>query len=77
MIVIYDCLDLLALPEHSTDVGDLIQPVPGVLYEDSKLKKGDPRRYKVNCRSFFWSILYIFISLAWQNIQVFMMKVVH
>ena len=36
------------LPEHSTEVGDLIQPVPGVLYEDSKLKKGDPRRYQVN-----------------------------
>lgn len=39
---------LSVLPEHSTEVGDLIQPVPGVLYEDSKLKKGDPRRYQVN-----------------------------
>ncbi|CAF0994598.1 unnamed protein product [Rotaria sordida] len=36
----------LVLPEHSSDVGDLIQPVPGVLYEDAKLKKGDPRRYQ-------------------------------
>ncbi|CAF2413865.1 unnamed protein product [Rotaria sp. Silwood2] len=36
----------LVLPEHSSDVGDLIQPMPGVLYEDAKLKKGDPRRYK-------------------------------
>ncbi|CAF0848591.1 unnamed protein product [Rotaria sp. Silwood1] len=36
----------LVLSEHSSDVGDLIQPVPGVLYEDGKLKKGDPRRYQ-------------------------------
>ncbi|CAF3267394.1 unnamed protein product [Rotaria socialis] len=36
----------LVLPEQSTDVGDLIQPVPGVLYEDARLKKGDPRRYQ-------------------------------
>ncbi len=42
------CSHLLALPERSTNVGDLIQPMPGVLYEDSKLKKGDPRRYRVN-----------------------------
>jgi len=41
-------LDLSVLPEQSTDVGDLIQPMPGVQYEDSKLKKGDPRRYQVN-----------------------------
>ncbi|CAF1232293.1 unnamed protein product [Rotaria sordida] len=36
----------LVLPEQSTEVGDLIQPVPGVLYEDARLKKGDPRRYQ-------------------------------
>ncbi|CAF2314905.1 unnamed protein product [Rotaria sp. Silwood2] len=36
----------LVLPEQSIDVGDLIQPVPGVLYEDARLKKGDPRRYQ-------------------------------
>jgi hypothetical protein len=47
------------LPEHSTNVGDLIQPVPGVLYEDSKLKKGDTRRYKVYHERFFF--LYSFI----------------
>ena len=41
-------LTFSVLPEHSTEIGDLIQPVPGVLYEDSKLKKGDPRRYQVN-----------------------------
>ena len=38
----------LVLPEQSTDIGDLIQPVPGVFYEDSRLKKGDPRRYQVS-----------------------------
>ena len=51
---------LSVLPEHSTEVGDLIQPVPGVLYEDSKLKKGDPRRYQVNLGDSlccFWSYL--------------------
>ncbi|UJR23318.1 hypothetical protein I4U23_026332 [Adineta vaga] len=36
----------LVLPEQSTEVGDLIHPVPGVLYEDSRLKKGDPKRYQ-------------------------------
>ncbi|UJR25599.1 hypothetical protein I4U23_006943 [Adineta vaga] len=36
----------IILPEQSTEVGDLIQPVPGVLYEDSRLKKGDPRQYQ-------------------------------
>ncbi|CAF0916817.1 unnamed protein product [Adineta ricciae] len=36
----------VVLPEQSTEVGDLIQPVPGVLYEDSRLKKGDPRQYQ-------------------------------
>ncbi|CAF3344293.1 unnamed protein product [Rotaria socialis] len=36
----------LVLPEQSSEVGDLIQPMPGVLYEDSRLKKGDPRRYQ-------------------------------
>lgn len=41
----------LVLPEQSTEVGDLIQPVPGVLYEDSRLKKGDPRRYQVGVPS--------------------------
>ena len=41
-------LSTVVLPEQSTEVGDLIQPVPGVLYEDSRLKKGDPRQYQVN-----------------------------
>lgn len=42
---------LSVLPEQSTEVGDLIQPAPGVFYEDSRLKKGDPRRYQVNITS--------------------------
>jgi len=51
----------VVLPEQSTDVGDLIQPMPGVLYEDHRLKKGDPRRYQVNaCIPFFISF-YLFI----------------
>jgi hypothetical protein len=69
------------LPEHSTNVGDLIQPVPGVLYEDSKLKKGDTRRYKVYHERFFFSLFFhigtISNRMECQNIQIFMMKVVH
>ena len=53
----------LVLPEHSTEVGDLIQPVPGVLYEDSKLKKGDPRRYQVNFRLVTIDVLRTFASV--------------
>ncbi len=56
-------LDLPVLPEQSTDVGDLIQPMQGVLYEDSKLKKGDPRRYQVNYSKFFFYLLYIYIYI--------------
>ncbi|CAF1310301.1 unnamed protein product [Adineta steineri] len=36
----------IVMPEQSTEVADLIHPVPGVLYHDSKLKKGDPKRYQ-------------------------------
>ncbi|CAF0866259.1 unnamed protein product [Didymodactylos carnosus] len=43
----------LVVPEQSTDVGDLIQPVPGVLYEDRRLKKGDPRRYQTGLSKYF------------------------
>jgi hypothetical protein len=72
--------NLLALPEQSTAVGDLIQPVPGVLYEDSKSKKGDPRRYKVNYFDYyyFFIILYVMlIRMECPNMPVFMMTVVH
>ena len=51
---IFSFLFMLVLPEQSTDVGDLIQPVPGVLYEDTRLKKGDPRRYQVIKFLFFF-----------------------
>ncbi|CAF4331279.1 unnamed protein product, partial [Didymodactylos carnosus] len=43
----------LVVPEQSVDVGDLIQPVPGVLYEDRRLKKGDPRRYQAGLSKYF------------------------
>lgn len=78
LIYILYSLSLLAIPERSTNVGDLIQPMPGVLYEDSKMKKGDPRRYKVN--SFLYVFIlykYIFNRMVYQNMQVFMMKIVH
>jgi len=70
----------VVLPEQSTDVGDLIQPMPGVLYEDHRLKKGDPRRYQVNASFFFSSIsiyTFFFDRLACQNTQISMMKLVH
>jgi hypothetical protein len=67
----------VALPEQSTDVGDLIQPAPGVLYEDSKVKKGDPRRYKVSCQLVLSMNVSIFNRTACQNIRISMMKVAH
>ncbi|CAF1551381.1 unnamed protein product [Adineta steineri] len=42
----------IVLPEQSTEVGDLIQPVAGVLYEDSRLKKGDPGQYQSGTAKF-------------------------
>ncbi len=71
---------LVVLPEHSTEVGDLIQPAPGVFYEDTRLKKGDLRRYQVNF-SFFSSILILFYSsfdrMAYHNTRISTMKVAH
>ncbi len=55
------------LPEQSTEVGDLIHPVPGVLYEDARLKKGDPGQYQVSSLFFLLHIpiLFIHFSLEW------------
>lgn len=71
----------LVLPDQSTEVGDLIQPVPGVLYEDSRLKKGDPRRYQVDITNHFSKCLFpiycFIVRLDSQNILFFMMVNVH
>lgn len=62
-IFLFILLQCVVRPEQSTDVGDLIQPAPGVLYEDYRLKKGDPRRYQVNTLFIFSFIFFYFCLL--------------